>query len=75
MKIRRERLPFIVSQGMRLLAQTDQPKQYLQAQYFRAGRGLGPSAGQQDTGEWLSVDRHQVAANHGCRSVSGPHRW
>jgi hypothetical protein len=58
-----DKAPFIRTQGMRLLAETDRPERFLRAEYFRAGRGVSPATAREDLGTWLGVDRLDVAYN------------
>ncbi|MCY2980339.1 MAG: TIR domain-containing protein, partial [Planctomycetota bacterium] len=55
--------PFIDTQGLRLLLETDRPEQYLHPAYFRVGRGTRSSMAEQDLGDWVEVDRAELAAN------------
>ena len=55
---------FVVSQGVRLLLDTDQPQRFLRAEYFRAGRGVGPSVSEADLGTWAPLARADVVAGH-----------
>jgi len=57
--------PFIDSQGMRLLSELEDPRPYLRAEHFRAGRvarGGGDTTGQMPDA-WMAVDRGEVARN------------
>jgi hypothetical protein len=57
--------PFIDSQGMRLLSELEDPRPYLRAEHFRAGRvarGGGNTTGQMPDA-WMAVDRFEVAHN------------
>ncbi|MCY2977756.1 MAG: TIR domain-containing protein, partial [Planctomycetota bacterium] len=55
--------PFIDTQGLRLLLDTNRPEQYLHPAYFRVGRGTRASMAEQDLGDWVEVDRNVLAAN------------
>ena len=55
--------PFIDTQGLRLLLETNRPEQYLHPAYFRVGRGTRASMAEQDLGDWVEVDRNELAAN------------
>ena len=55
--------PFIQTQGMRLLQETERPERFLRAEYFRAGRAMGPAGGGEDRGTWAAVNRFDVARN------------
>ena len=55
--------PFIATQTFRLLLETDRPERFLRPEYFRAGRGASPAMGEQNLGDWITVDRHDVARN------------
>jgi len=54
--------PFVSTQGLRLLLDTDQPQRFLRAEYFRAGRGVGPSVSAADLGMWARLARADVVA-------------
>lgn len=54
--------PFIQTQGMRLLQETERPERFLRAEYFRAGRAMGPAGGE-DRGRWAAVNRFDVVRN------------
>lgn len=58
--------PFIVSQGMRLLTETEHPARFLRAEYFRSRRpGATPSGEMAGGGPgddcWIAIDREDVA--------------
>ena len=55
--------PYIATQSIRLLTDTEQPQRYLRAEYFRAGRAAGPSIGPEDAGVWVEVNRWDLARN------------
>ena len=63
MTVTRDKPPFIVSQGLRLLPDTDQPQRYLRAEYFAPAAGRSGAAVEADLGTWLPVDRHELAPN------------
>lgn len=70
--------PFVLAQGMRLLTETDNPREFLAAEYFRAGRlaaedGHGP-AQREKTGKdvWVLVDRWDVAWDRVLDSAGKP---
>jgi len=55
--------PFILSQGLQLLLETERRERYLRPEYFRVGRGAAAATAEQDTGTWVAVDRFDVAHN------------
>ncbi len=56
--------PFIQSQSLRLLLETDRPERFLNPQYFRAGRGPRSGAPDEDHGEWGQIERDELVRNH-----------
>ena len=75
MTIARDKPPFVVSQGVRLLLDTDQPQRFLRAEYFRAGRGgrgLGPSVSEADLGTWVPLARADVVAGQTTLADGSP---
>ena len=58
----RDKPPFVVSQGVRLLLDTDRPQRFLRAEFFRAGRRAGPSVSEADLGTWAGLARADVVA-------------
>jgi len=72
MTISRDKPPFIASQGLRLLLDTDQPQRFLRAEYFRAGRGVGPSVSEADLGTWIGMARTDVVAGQTTLAGGSP---
>lgn len=62
--------PFIETQTFRLLLETERPERFLRPEYFRAGRGASPAMGEQNLGDWVTIDRHDVMRN-GVTSEDG----
>ncbi|MCO6455390.1 MAG: SUMF1/EgtB/PvdO family nonheme iron enzyme [Pirellulaceae bacterium] len=57
------RPPYIETQELSLLLQTDRPERFLHPEYFRVGRRSGSLRPEQDQGQWGSVDRVELAHN------------
>ena len=52
--------PFILTQTFRLLLETERPERYLRPEYFRAGRNASSAMGEQDLGDWVTINRNDV---------------
>ena len=55
--------PFIETQELRLLLQTERPERFLHPEYFRVGRGPRSAESGRPLGEWGTFDRGELAGN------------
>ena len=69
-----EKPPYIETQSLRLLLESDRPERFLHPQYFRVGRGprsVTPDEDRGEWGEWGEIDRGELVRNE-LSSVDGP---
>jgi len=64
--------PFIATQGLRLLLETERPERYLHPEYFRVGRGARSTTTEQDLGDWAEVDRAELVASRAAVEDESP---
>ena len=63
--------PYIETQSLRLLLESDRPERFLHPQYFRGGRGPQTVTPAEDRGEWGEIDRGELVRNE-LGSIDGP---